>query len=54
MWDPLGTSGFVGFLEKVKMKGGPFGVFRFCRLRKKGEKRKGEPFAVSLHWSNLA
>ena len=24
--DPLGTSGFVGFLEKVKMKGGPFGL----------------------------
>ena len=26
----------------------------FCRLRKKGQKRKGGPFAVSLHWSNLA
>ena len=37
-----------------KLKGGPFGVFQFCRLRKKGEKRKGGPFAVSLHWSNLA
>ena len=35
-------------------RGGPFGVFRFCRLRKKGKKRKGGPFAVSLHWSNLA
>ena len=39
---------------RKKMKGGPFGVFRFCRLRKKGKKRKGGPFAVSLHWSNLA
>ena len=37
-----------------KLKGGPFGVFRFCRLRKKGKKRKGGPFAVSLHWWNLA
>ena len=35
-----------------KIERGPFGVFRFCRLRKKGEKRKGGPFAVSLHWSN--
>ena len=24
--DPLGTSGFVGFLEKVKNEGGPFGL----------------------------
>ena len=39
---------------RKKLKGGPFGVFRFCRLRKKGKKRKGGPFAVSLHWSNLA
>ena len=29
--DPLGTSGFVGFLEKVKK--GPFTLIRFCRLR---------------------
>ena len=37
-----------------KLKEGPFGVFRFCRLRKKGKKQKGGPFAVSLHWWNLA
>ena len=41
-------------VPKKNWKGGPFGVFRFCRLRKKGKKRKGGPFAVSLHWSNLA
>ena len=40
-------------VPKKKLKGGPFGVFRFCRLRKKGKKRKGGPFAVSLHWWNL-
>ena len=28
---------------RKKLKGGPFGVFRFCRLRKKGKKRKGDP-----------
>ena len=39
---------------RKKLKWGPFGVFRFCRLRKKGKKRKGGPFAVSLHWWNLA
>ena len=39
-------------VPKKKLKGGPFGVFRFCKLRKKGKKRKGGPFAVSLHWSN--
>ena len=33
--DPLESSGFVGYVKKVK-------------------KRKGGPFAVSLHWSNLA
>ena len=41
-------------VPKKNWKGGPFGVFRFCRLRKKGKIRKGGPFAVSLHWSNLA
>ena len=35
--DPLGTSGFVGFLEKVK-KGGRFTL---CRLRLKSKKQKG-------------
>ena len=40
---------------RKKIEGrGPFGVFRFCRLRKKSKKRKGGPFAVSLHLSNLA
>ena len=33
--DPLESSGFVGYVKKVK-------------------KRKGGPFAVSLHWWNLA
>ena len=27
-------------------KGGPFGLFRFCRLRKKGKKWKGGPFGL--------
>ena len=35
-----------------KLKGGTLWSLRFCRLRKKGKKRKGGPFAVSLHWSN--
>ena len=33
--DPLESSGFVGYVKKVK-------------------KRNGGPFAVSLHWWNLA
>ena len=37
-----------------KLKGGPFGLFRFCRLRKKDLKRKGGPFALSFHWPDLA
>ena len=41
MGDPLGTSGFVGFLEKVK-KGGPFTLIRFCRLRLKSKKKTNE------------
>ena len=41
--DPLGTSGFVGFIEKVK-KAEPFTLIRFCRLRLKSKKPKGELF----------
>ena len=35
--DPLGTSGFLGFLEKVKR--GPFTLIRLCRLRLKSKKK---------------
>ena len=39
---------------RKKLKGGPFGLFRFCRLCKKGKKWKGGPFALSFHWPDLA
>ena len=39
--NPLGTSGFVGFLEKVK-KGVPFTLIRFCMQRLKSKKAKGD------------
>ena len=29
--------------EKKLKGGGPFGVFRFCRLRKKGKNERGDP-----------
>ena len=54
-WDIENFRKKIRTVPKKNWKGGgPFGVFRFCRLRKKGKKRKEGPFAVSLHWSNLA
>ena len=43
-------------VPKINWKGGPFGVESsgFVGYVKKVKKRKGGPFAVSLHWSNLA
>ena len=43
--DALGTSGFVGFLEKEKR--GPFTLIRFYRLRLKSKKPKGGPFGIT-------
>ena len=41
-------------VPKKNWKGGLLGLFRFCRLRKKGKKWKGGPFALSFHWPDLA
>ena len=43
---------FAQCRKKIE-KGDPLESSGFV-VRKKGKKRKGGPFAVSLHWSNLA
>ena len=53
-WDIKKFSKKKSHIAKQNWKGGPFSLFRFFRLRKKGLKKEGGPFALSLHWPNSA